>query len=102
MAVEGEVVAPAAPPPLPHQPAPGQARLYLNLGRKDGASDDDVASLLGGEGLTVPAGDIEVMNTHTYVNVEAGLAERLCAALTGKEHAGRRLLCEPARPPKRR
>jgi hypothetical protein len=85
-----------------HQPAPGQARLYLNLGRKDGASDGDIVSLLAGEGMAVPPGDIEVMNTHTYLNVALADAERLCAALAGKEHAGRTLVCEPARPPKRR
>jgi ATP-dependent RNA helicase DeaD len=95
---EGE---PAREPPS-HQPAPGQARLYLNLGRKDGASDGDVATLLASEGLTVPPADIEVMNTHTYVNVPGPDAERLCTALSGKEHGGRTLVCEPARPPKRR
>jgi len=42
------------------------------------------------------------MNTHTYINVDAGEAERLCAALSGKEHGGRTLLCERARPPRRR
>jgi hypothetical protein len=85
-----------------HGPGPGQARLYLNLGRKDGASEADVAGLLTSEGITLPAGDIDVMNTHTYLNVAAADAERLCAALSGKEHNGRPLVCEPARPPKRR
>jgi hypothetical protein len=101
---EGEQAAP--PPPAP-MPAPmisdsGQARLYLNLGRKDGASEGDVAGLLSAEGVTVGPGDLDVMNTHTYVNVPPGDAERLCAALAGKEHNGRALVCEPARPPRRR
>jgi ATP-dependent RNA helicase DeaD len=93
---------PGEPLAAPAPPAAGQARLYLNLGRKDGASDADVAALLAAQGLTVPPPDIEVMNTHTYVNVAAADAERLCAALSGKEHGARTLLCEPARPPKRR
>jgi hypothetical protein len=61
-----------------------------------------VAALLGAEGVTLPAEQIEVMNTHTYLNVPSEDAERLCAALTGKERAGRTLACEPARPPRRR
>ena len=37
------------------------------------------------------------MNTHTYLNVAPGDAERICAALTGKELGGRQLVCEPAK-----
>jgi ATP-dependent RNA helicase DeaD len=99
--------------PLPREAAPpappraelsdsGQARLYLNLGRKDGASEGDVVGLLATEGVTVGPGDLDVMNTHTYVNVPPADAERLCAALAGKQHNGRALVCEPARPPRRR
>jgi hypothetical protein len=92
-----------AAPPFPPDPGDnGQARLYLNLGRKDGASEGDVSGLIAAEGITVGPGDLDVMNTHTYVNVPAGEAERLRQALSGKEHNGRTLVCEPARPPRRR
>ena len=105
-AIPGALVEEGSPgeplPPLRREEGPGQARLYLNLGRKDGASEGDVATLLVGLGLTVPAGDIDVMNTHTYINIDAAEAERLCAALSGKEHGGRLLVCERARHPKRR
>jgi len=49
----------------------------------------------------VPPGDIEVMNTHSYINVPAGEAERLCMALSGRDRQGRKLSCEPARPRRR-
>lgn len=80
----------------------GQARLYVNLGRKDGASAEEIAGLLATERSTTSVQAIEVMNTHSYVNVPADEADRLCAAVTGKERGGRRLICERARPPKRR
>jgi ATP-dependent RNA helicase DeaD len=80
----------------------GQARLYLNLGRKDGASEGDVSELLSSEGISVSPADLDVMNTHTYVNVPAADAERVRSALTGKVHNGRALVCEAARPPRRR
>jgi hypothetical protein len=38
------------------------------------------------------------MNTHTYLNVPTDTADRLCAALTGKQLGDRDLLCERARP----
>ena len=41
------------------------------------------------------------MNTHTYLNVAPGDAERVIAALTGKELGGRQLICEPAKPRRR-
>jgi hypothetical protein len=107
-----EGATPPPPPPEGGPPAPfpvvvegadaGQARLYLNLGRKDGASEGDVAGLLAAEGVTVGPGDLDVMNTHTYVNVPGPEAERLCTSLSSKQHNGRALLCERARPPRRR
>ena len=42
-----------------------------------------------------------MMNTHTYLNVAPADAERVCAALNGKELSGRQLLCEPAKPRRR-
>jgi hypothetical protein len=42
------------------------------------------------------------MNTHTYINVDSADGEKLCAGLVGKERNGRAIMCEPARPPRRR
>jgi ATP-dependent RNA helicase DeaD len=83
-------------------PAPGQVRLYLNLGRKDGVSTDEIAALLASTGVSVPTPAIDVMNTHSYINVDSADGEKLCAGLVGKERNGRAIMCEPARPPRRR
>jgi ATP-dependent RNA helicase DeaD len=97
----------AVPPSLPDQPvaaqvASGQVRLYVNLGRKDGATAELVAEMLSSSGAVVPVADVELMNTHCYVNVAKETAETLCAGLNGRSHNGRAVVCEPARPPKRR
>jgi ATP-dependent RNA helicase DeaD len=83
-------------------PAAGQVRLYLNLGRKDGVSTEEIVSLLAGTGVAVPATSIDTMNTHSYINVDSADGEKLCAGLVGKERNGRAIMCEPARPPRRR
>src|ERR1035438_8900299 len=57
--------------------------LYLNLGRKDGASDREVRDLLTTHAGAVEVSEIDVMNTHTYLNVAPADAERIVAALTG-------------------
>jgi len=98
----------AGAPSTPHEDAPaiqvatGHVRLYVNVGRKDGATADLVAEMLSSSGATVPAGDVELMNTHCYVNVASEAAEILCSGVHGKSHNGRAVICEPARPPKRR
>jgi hypothetical protein len=74
----------------------------VNLGRKDDATPELVAELLSSSGTTVPASDIELMNTHCYVNVAKAIADTLCAAMSGRSHNGRAIVCEPARPPRRR
>jgi len=77
------------------------ARLYLNLGRKDGASEKEVRDLLATYAGSPDVKDIDVMNTHTYLNVAPADAERIIAAVSGKELAGRQLVCETAKPRRR-
>jgi ATP-dependent RNA helicase DeaD len=77
------------------------ARLYLNLGRKDGASEREVRDLLTTHAGGVDVSEVDVMNTHTYLNVAPADAERVVAALAGKEIAGRQLVCESAKPRRR-
>jgi len=81
---------------------PGQSRLYVNLGRKDGATAELVAEVLSSSGVVVPASDVELMNTHSYVNVSQESASALCSVTQVRQHNGRAIVCEPARPPKRR
>jgi len=82
--------------------AEGLARLYVNLGRKDGVTAELVAELLSTSGAQIPAADVELMNTHSYVNVSQDVAQTLCSAMSGRSHNGRAVVCEPARPPRRR
>ena len=77
------------------------ARLYLNLGRKDGASEKEIRDLLATHAGTPVVMDVDVMNTHTYLNVAPGDAERIITTLTGKEMGGRQLICETAKPRRR-
>jgi hypothetical protein len=41
------------------------------------------------------------MNTHTYLNVPPADADRVVAALAGRELAGRQIICETAKPRRR-
>jgi len=79
----------------------GTARLYLNLGRKDGAGEDQIRDLLRDVGGADAVSSVDVMNTHTYLDVAADDADRLCAALSAKQLGERDLLCERARPRRR-
>ena len=93
---------PPREPSRSHEPPRGDiARLYLNLGRKDGASEREVRDLLAAHAGAVDVSEIDVMNTHTYLNVAPADAERVVAALTGKEIGGRQLVCESAKPRRR-
>jgi ATP-dependent RNA helicase DeaD len=96
----GPVIAPPRPRPGDELP-PGTARLYLNLGRKDGAAERDVADLIAAHASLSAPPELDIMNTHTYINVPADDATRVCEALTGKELGGRSLVCEPAKPRRR-
>lgn len=93
---------PSREPSRSYEPPRGDiARLYLNLGRKDGASEREVRDLLAAHAGAVDVSEIDVMNTHTYLNVAPADAERVVAALTGKEIGGRQLVCESAKPRRR-
>jgi ATP-dependent RNA helicase DeaD len=96
----GPVIAPPRARPGEELP-PGTARLYLNLGRKDGASERDVADLIAAHASLSAPPELDIMNTHTYINVPSDDAQRVCDALTGKELGGRALVCEPAKPRRR-
>jgi ATP-dependent RNA helicase DeaD len=104
LSVESSPVAetPRAPLTREYEPPRGDvARLYLNLGRKDGASEREVRDLLTTHAGGVNVSEVDVMNTHTYLNVAPADAERVVAALAGKEIAGRQLVCESAKPRRR-
>jgi len=87
---EGELRAPA---PV----EPGTARLYLNLGRRDGVRIDDVVQLLAERVGLAEAPKVQVRNTHTYITVRVEDASRVMALLNGGAWGDRALLCEAAR-----
>ncbi|HTB56806.1 MAG TPA: DEAD/DEAH box helicase [Polyangia bacterium] len=105
--------APVAEGPQPGAPVDNRAeparpatpdnvtRLYLNLGRKDGASEQEIRDLLATHAGPADVSEIDVMNTHTYLNVAPADAEKIVGALTGKEMSGRQLVCEQAKPRRR-
>jgi ATP-dependent RNA helicase DeaD len=93
--------APAATFEAPRTTPDNVTRLYLNLGRKDGASDREVRDLLAAHVGPVDVSEVDVMNTHTYLNVAPADAEKVVAGLTGKELGGRQIVCEQAKPRRR-
>ena len=74
-------------------------RLYLNLGRKDGAAERDVRDLITAHAGEASVQEVEVMNTHTYLNVAPGDAER---GLRGAERQGAQRPPAPLQPAKPR
>ncbi len=78
---------------------PGYTRLYVNVGRREGLSTEDVTKLVH-EALPEAAeaiGKIVVHGSHTYVSVKDEQAAALVAALTGRKVGEREILAEPAR-----
>ncbi|HXJ20360.1 MAG TPA: DEAD/DEAH box helicase [Polyangia bacterium] len=97
---------PGSPESAPPESAPPEsnenvARLYLNLGRKDGASERDIRDLITSHAGEVGISAVDVMNTHTYLNVAPADSDRVVAALAGREMGGRQIVCEPAKPRRR-
>ena len=77
--------------PLPE----GHVRLYLNLGRRDGAKEPEIEQLLRDKGVEVAA--TQLRNSHTYLIVLEERADSVTAALTGGKFGERDMLCERAR-----
>ena len=77
--------------PLPE----GHVRLYLNLGRRDGAKEPEIEQLLRDKGVEVPT--LQLRNSHTYLIVPDERADAVTAALTGGRFGERDVVCERAR-----
>jgi ATP-dependent RNA helicase DeaD len=104
-ALSGEPAPSGQPTPSPEPASVDEpsnvTRLYLNLGRKDGASEREVRDLLAAHVGAVDVSEVDVMNTHTYLNVAPADAEKVVAGLAGKELGGRQIVCETAKPRRR-
>jgi ATP-dependent RNA helicase DeaD len=77
--------------PLPE----GHVRLYLNLGRRDGAKEAEIEQLLSERSLEVAS--LQVRNSHTYIIVPDERADGVIGALTGGKFGERDMVCERAR-----
>ncbi len=97
----GPIPGGAEPSPAPAEGSENVARLYLNLGRKDGASERDIRDLIVSHAGEVTISAVDVMNTHTYLNVAPADSDRVVAALAGREVSGRQIICEAAKPRRR-
>jgi hypothetical protein len=80
---------------VPEVPA-GQARLYLNLGRRDGAEEEQVRAVLAEHQVEPRA--LDVMSSHSYLNVDEAAAEDAIARLSTARFGERALKCERAKP----
>ena len=82
------------------EPADGSsAKLYINLGRRDGVRPGDINRLLT-DRCDVPRDDIgriRIRDRHTYVEVPDDQADGVIEALHGKEAHDRELVVERAR-----
>lgn len=84
--------APGAAPPIPDIPA--TARVYVGVGREDGATPDDLVAVLTKE-IRVPRekiGRIELRERYALVELPAQDAERIAAALTGSTIRRKRVI----------
>ncbi|HEX3236292.1 MAG TPA: DbpA RNA binding domain-containing protein [Gemmatimonadales bacterium] len=95
------------PPPLPDIPA--TAKIYVGVGKKDGATVNDLVAVLTKE-LRVERGKIgrvELRDAYALVEIPAQEAERVATALNGVTIRRRRVTARvdrggPARPPAKR
>jgi ATP-dependent RNA helicase DeaD len=92
---------PAAPPELPAIPA--TARIYAGIGRKDGATANDLVAVLTRE-LRVPKekiGRIELREAYSLIEIPAQEAEQVAAALNGTTVRRKRVTARVDRGPTR-
>ncbi len=75
------------------------ARLYVNIGKREEATADDIRELLsrdlGDDAARI--GSVALRNTHCYVRVPEDLVDRVIEATRGKSYKERELVVERAR-----
>ncbi len=98
--------APAAPA-APAAELPGTAKIYVGVGKKDGATANDLVAVLTKEiGVErTKIGRIELRDAYSLVEIPAQEAERVALALNGVTIRRRRVTARvdrgPSRPPGR-
>lgn len=76
----------------------GMARLYVNLGKRDGFYAGNLIELLNKNvvGHRVDVGRIDLMPGYSLFDVKKGDARKLVESLTGSDFMGKRVYCEVA------
>jgi len=94
-AVLEEPVASSEPATVPHL-----AELYVNVGRRDGASEDTLYdALLERAGIrSDEIASVDLRQNNCYVRLHPSLLDRAAQSLTGTTLVGRQVLAERARP----
>ena len=80
----------------------GMARLYINLGKRDGFFAGNLIELLNKnvDGHRVDVGRIDLLPSYSLFDVKKSYSRKLVDALTGADFAGKRVYCEVAEPGK--
>ena len=75
------------------------ARLYVNIGKREEATADEIRELLCGDlgEDAARVGSIALRNTHAYVRVPEDLVDRVIEGARGKSYKERELVVERAR-----
>ena len=78
---------------------PSYARIFVNVGRRDGARPGDLQKLLteGGGIDRADTGEIHVRDRMTFISVKRELLDKAIGALSGQVIGGRTVNAEPAR-----
>ncbi|MCE7894713.1 MAG: hypothetical protein DYH12_34250, partial [Sorangiineae bacterium PRO1] len=75
------------------------SEIFVNVGRRDGATPADFHAVLEGGGLPADATDyVRVRHRHAFVGTRKELLERVLQVLNGASIAGRTAAAEIARP----
>ena len=74
---------------------PGEVRLYVNVGRRDGVDETGLRAFLSANGVEeLP---IEIHSSHTYLFVKDARVDSVSQSLSGQDLGGRNIICERAR-----
>ncbi|MFO0569817.1 MAG: DEAD/DEAH box helicase [Polyangiaceae bacterium] len=80
-------------------PDPALSEIYVNVGRRDGATPADFHAILDARGLDRSSTDyVRVRHRHSFVGTRKELLERVLQALDGATIAGKQAAAEIARP----
>ncbi len=83
----------------PPREEPGFVRLYVNVGKREGLSGDDIKKLAvdAAPDVAEALGRVVVLGSHSYLSVKEEVAAALATAMTGRKVGERELLVEKAR-----